>query len=90
MIPVAPKSIQGLASAVARREGKKSQARIGEVREILGIVSDLLIETMVVGEKSVELPIAVVLYEAGVARKKKKAKPKGGFATITKIKQRRK
>lgn len=38
----APKTINGIASAVAKIEGKKSQARIGDIREILGILSDMV------------------------------------------------
>lgn len=34
-------TIQQLASAIAKREGKKSQARIGDIREILKIVCEL-------------------------------------------------
>lgn len=37
-------TINKLASEIAKREGKKSQARIGDVREILGILSDILFE----------------------------------------------
>lgn len=38
----APKTVRGLASAIAKREGKKSQARIGDIREIIGILSDMV------------------------------------------------
>lgn len=38
------KNIKQLASELAKREGKKSQARIGDIREILGILSDLFID----------------------------------------------
>jgi hypothetical protein len=34
-------TLQKLASEIAKREGKKSQARIGDVREILGILADI-------------------------------------------------
>ena len=33
--------IQELASEVAKKEGHKSQARIGDVREIIGIIADI-------------------------------------------------
>lgn len=36
------KTINALASEIAKREGKKSQARIGDIREILGILSDMV------------------------------------------------
>lgn len=35
-------TLQKLASAIAKREGKKSQARIGDIREILSILSELV------------------------------------------------
>lgn len=35
------KTIKALASELAKREGKKSQARIGDIREILGHLSDI-------------------------------------------------
>ena len=35
---------QKLASEIAKREGKKSQARIGDIREILNILTELLAE----------------------------------------------
>lgn len=34
-------TLNKLASAIAKREGKKSQAHIGDIREILGIISDM-------------------------------------------------
>ena len=40
------KTIRGLASELARREGKKSKARVGDIREILGHLSDLVAEDM--------------------------------------------
>lgn len=36
-------TIKNLAEEIARIEGKKSQARIGDIREILGILSDLVL-----------------------------------------------
>ena len=39
-------NIKQLASEIAKREGKKSQARIGEIREILSLISDLLYEEL--------------------------------------------
>jgi hypothetical protein len=35
------KNMKALASEIAKREGKKSQVKMGDVREILGILSDL-------------------------------------------------
>ena len=37
---------QSLASAIARREGNKSQARIGDIREVLKIITDLIAEQL--------------------------------------------
>lgn len=37
-------TIKQLASEIAKREGKKSQARIGDIREILGILADIVAE----------------------------------------------
>lgn len=37
-------TLQKLASAIAKREGKKSQARIGDIREILKIVVAMEVE----------------------------------------------
>lgn len=39
-----PVVLQKLASEIAKREGKKSQARIGDIREILGILADVFHE----------------------------------------------
>lgn len=61
------KTIKGLASAIAKKEGKKSQARIGDVREILSILSDIVHEH----EGS---DIITMLITNGQKRAKKKAK----------------
>lgn len=39
--------LQKLASEIAKREGKKSQARIGDIREILKIFFTMLAEDMI-------------------------------------------
>lgn len=36
------KTMKDLATAIAKQEGKKTQARIGEVREILSVLSDMI------------------------------------------------
>lgn len=36
--------INDIAKEIAKREGKKSQARIGDIREILGILADMIYE----------------------------------------------
>lgn len=51
---MAKKNIQQeLASMIAKREGKKSQAKIGDVREILRIIKQIAIETMEIETKGV-------------------------------------
>jgi len=56
-----------LASLVAKKEGHKSQARIGDIREIISILADLLYSN----------PDAVAcVTQLGIARaKRKKKKP---------------
>lgn len=54
-----------LASAIAKKEGHKSQSRIGDIREILSILADMSYE-------SVE-PIQAIT-KLGIARAKKKKK----------------
>jgi hypothetical protein len=60
------KGLRWLASEVAFREGKKSQARIGDIREILSVVGQILLEQGFVG--AYELMIKVL--ESGARRKK--------------------
>lgn len=38
------KSVKEIASEIAKREGKKSSARVGDIREIVAILSDLSVE----------------------------------------------
>jgi len=38
------KTIKGLASAIAKREGKKVQVNIAQINEILGVLSDIFYE----------------------------------------------
>lgn len=64
------KTIKALASAIAKTEGKKSQARIGDIREILSVLSDLLVEE----RSGMESKIFTCLYINGLKRAKKKAK----------------
>lgn len=37
---------QKLASTIAQREGKKSQARIGDIREIIKIIEEIAVDEM--------------------------------------------
>jgi hypothetical protein len=61
------KTIKELASAIAKKEGKKSQARIGDIREILSILSDMLFD-----EKNDRLDdLVTILYKNGRKRAKK-------------------
>jgi hypothetical protein len=62
-------TLNKLASMIAKREGKKSQARIGDIREILGILADLNHE-----DTSPECDILNCLNGAGSKRAKRKAK----------------
>ena len=57
------KNITELASLVARLEGKKSKVKIGDVREILRILSDLSFE---------DTTVLKLIYANGKRRGKKK------------------
>jgi hypothetical protein len=70
------KTIKALASHVAKLEGKKSQAHIAQVREILGIVSDLLYAEVANPTTDPGPVVLNVLCEAGFKRAQKKAKAK--------------
>lgn len=65
-------TINKLAKEIARREGKRSQARYGDIKEILGILSDIIAEnkTTTGGFNSVVFSIALL----GAKRNKKKKK----------------
>lgn len=56
--------LKKLASEIAKREGKKSQARIGDIREILGILSDIF-------QADEECELINAFHEAGSKRAKK-------------------
>lgn len=58
-------TINKLASQVAKLEGKRSQARIGDIREILGHLSDMAYE---------DITALGALFENGKRRAKRKAK----------------
>lgn len=60
------KTIKGLASAIAKREGKKVQVNIAQINEILSVLSDIFFE---------HNGGAWILYNNGLKRAKKKAKP---------------
>lgn len=64
------KTMRGLASEIAKREGKKSQAKIGDIREILGILSDILYADY----EQYSHDTAIVIIESGKKRSKRKKK----------------
>jgi len=59
-----------LASAIAKREGKKSQARISDIREILSILSDIIAEDASLKNANT----FIMLFDNGKKRTKKKNK----------------
>lgn len=63
-------TINKLAKEIAKREGKRSQARYGDIKEILGILSDIIAENKKTtgGFNSVIFNIALL----GAKRSKKK------------------
>lgn len=54
-----------LASIIAKKEGHKSQTRIGDIREILSILADLSYES--------PAPMAAIV-KLGISRSKRKSK----------------
>jgi hypothetical protein len=71
-------TLNKLASKIAKLEGKKSQARIGDIREILGILSDLWFEEVESSSYVLDLKAKdctdVMLYLNGKRRAKGKKK----------------
>lgn len=63
-------NVQQLASLIARKEGHKSQSRIGDIREILAILSDLSYSSPDV------IPAIIKNGIARAKRKKTNAPPK--------------
>lgn len=64
-------TLNKIASEIAKREGKKSQARIGDIREIIGIMVDIMHE-----DESPGCDLINSLHELGRKRAKKKKKLK--------------
>lgn len=56
-------TLKQLASQIAKLEGKKSQARIGDIRELLAILSDLMTK---------DSEASAALWANGLRRAKKK------------------
>jgi hypothetical protein len=61
--------ISDLVKHIAKHEGKKSQVKIGDIREIVGIISDLVYETY-----TQDLAMFFVLYQNGKRRARSKIK----------------
>lgn len=57
--------INDIAKEIAKREGKKSQARIGDIREIISILTDMIYD-----DRSGE--ILILLLNLSVRRGKKR------------------
>jgi hypothetical protein len=72
-------TIQGLASEIARREGNRSQARIGDIREILKILCSMFHTVRVyrcLNEYADELFMKRLKAEEAEIKRKYKAKTK--------------
>lgn len=57
--------VSEIASAIAKKEGHKSQARIGDIREIISILADMSYES--------EEPLKAII-QLGIARAKRRRK----------------
>lgn len=57
------KSIKQLASLIARREGKLKEVSIGNIREIVAIMCDLMVE---------DVSLQALMLQNGLRRAKKK------------------
>lgn len=64
--------IKQLVSHIAKFEGKKHEASVGDIKEIVGIISDLIYIESITEERLSELVFA--LYSSGERRAKKKGK----------------
>lgn len=60
-------TIRKLASEIAKREGKKSQARIGDIREILSILGEIMFQEHLDDEDGYLCTLANI-YENGKKR----------------------
>lgn len=63
-------SLQKAASLIAKREGKKSQTSIGNIREILKVIEDLESEALLANESDVGFEWSIVQGLANRADKK--------------------
>lgn len=69
-------TINALVKELAKREGKKSQARIGEIRELISILSDLVYEGWEKAEFGEPVQVFNSIFENGKKRAAKKGKKK--------------
>jgi len=63
-------SIQKIAGAIAKKEGNKSQARIGDIREILRIMSEMEADALT----SEESPLCLLMADVKKIQRKKAGK----------------
>jgi rRNA processing protein Gar1 len=68
-------TLNQLASKIAKLEGKKSQARVGDIREILGIISDVFYQTFSEDQLKGEV-LVETFVQSGARREKRTARAK--------------
>jgi len=66
--------INDIAKEIAKREGKKSQARIGDIKEILGIVADMIFDNYKSNNYGSTFVYTVLLHLGFKRAKKRNAK----------------
>lgn len=67
-------NVSALAQEVARREGKKVQVSIGNIREVIAKLSDIIYDGKVLGDKVNPTDVVAVLILNGHNRSKRKKK----------------
>ena len=65
-----------LATLIAKLEGKRSQDRIGDIREIIKIIQTLIKEEIMVCEETGELPVTDLLNAKAEKWKQRQLKGK--------------
>lgn len=65
-----------LASMIAKIEGKRSQARVGDIREIIKIIQTMIKEEVMVCETTRELPVTDCLNAKAETWKQKQLRGK--------------
>lgn len=63
-----------LASKIAKIEGKKSQAKIGDIREILSVLGEIWVKSAARGRGSIDLKELDAILVSGRKRIKKNLK----------------